>query len=113
MALFNFLIDRTHIDGLFLVGRWRREKHEEVMAFSSRSFGSSFGSQVHEVDVVDNYVGIVLLPPLFAEHAIEPSIVSGNEMAPLKNFQSLLLGSRPLGKEKKRPAASSDSGSAT
>src|SRR5207253_2696226 len=105
MALFDFLIHRTHINGLFLVGSRRREKHEKVMALSSRSLGSGLSSKVDKVDVVDNDVGIVLLPPLFAKGVIEPSVVSGNKMAPLKNFQRFLLRCCAFREQKKRAGA--------
>src|SRR5579863_6634081 len=83
------------------------------MPLSGGCFGSSLGSKVDEIDVVDDHVRIVFLAPLFAKGVVKPSVVSRDEMAPLKNFQSLLLGSSPLGKEKGRASASGDSSCAT
>src|SRR5713226_1222454 len=35
----HFLVHMGHVNGLLLVGRGRREKHEQVVAFSRRSLG--------------------------------------------------------------------------
>src|SRR6266436_8902972 len=86
VAFLDFLIDRTHIDGLFLVGGGRREKHEEVMTLARRGLRGRFGGQVDQVDVVDDDVRIVLLSPLLAEGAVEPGVIGGNEVTPLEYF---------------------------
>src|SRR6266851_2325197 len=86
VAFLDFLVDRAHIDGLLLVGGGRGEKHEQVVALSRRSLRGSLRGKVDKVDVVDDDVGVVFLSPLFAEGPVEPSVVSGNEVAPLENF---------------------------
>src|SRR5229473_179758 len=87
VAFLDFLVDRAHIDGLFLVGGGGRKKHEEIVAFFGGCFGGGFGRKVDEIDMVDNDVGIVFLSPLFAKRAVEPRVVSGDEVTPLEYFQ--------------------------
>src|SRR5260370_38510680 len=84
------------------------------MALLSGSLGGGFGGEVHKIDVVDDNVGIVLLPPLFAEGAIEPSVVGGDEVAPLENFQGFLFrGSTFREKEKRTGAPAAPKGPAS
>jgi hypothetical protein len=52
--------------------------------------------------MIDDDVGVMLLSPLLAEGLVEPSVVGGNEMAPLKYFQRLLLRCSLFRKQKKR-----------
>jgi len=80
-----------HVDGLLLVGRRRRQKHEQVVPFSRRSFRGCLGVKIDQVDVINNDIGVVLLSPLFAESLVKPSVVGRNKMTPLKYLQSLLL----------------------
>ena len=69
-------------------------------------------AQVDEVDVVDDDVGVVLLAPLLAEGAVEPGVVGGDEVAPLQNLESFLLGSGALREEECGRGARSDGGGA-
>src|SRR5207245_8430122 len=98
----HFLVDMGHVDGLFLIGRGRGKKHKEVVTLLRGSLGGGFGGEVHKIDVVDDDVGIVLLPPLFAEGAIEPSVVGGDEVAPLENFQCFLFRGSAFREQEKR-----------
>ena len=43
--------------------------------------------------MVDDYAGVVFLPPLLAQRVIEPRVVCGNKMTPLQNSVS---SGRPL-----------------
>ena len=74
---------RSHIDCLLLVCRRRRKQHEQIVAFPGRSLRRRLGRQVYEINVVDDYVGVVFLPPLLAQRVIEPRVVCGNKVAPL------------------------------
>jgi len=53
--------------------------------------------------VVDDDVRVVFLSPLLAEGPVKPGVVSGDEMAPLKNFQRFLLCRRTFREQKKGP----------
>src|SRR5205814_242543 len=102
MLLLHFLVYMRHVNGLLFVGRGRGKKHEQVVALSRRSLRGSLGRKVDKVDVVDDDIRIVLLSPLFAESPVEPGVVRRNEVAPLKNFQRLLLSRRAFWEQKKR-----------
>src|SRR6266849_2686508 len=86
VAFLDFLVDRAHIDGLFLVGGGRGEKHKQVMTLARGGLRGRFGGQVDQVDVVDDDVRIVLLSPLLTEGAVEPGDIGGNEVTPLEYF---------------------------
>src|SRR6266571_2709001 len=87
----HFLVDMGHVDGLLLIGGGRGKKHEKIVTLLRGGFGGGVGGEVHKIDVVDDDVGIVLLPTLLTEGAIEPSLVGGDEVAPLENFQRFLF----------------------
>src|ERR1700731_1107063 len=99
----DLLIHMGHINRRVLVGRGRREEHEEVVAFLRGDFGGGSGGKINQIDIVHHDVGVVLLSPFLGEFSVEPGIVSRDEMAPLNYFQRLLLRQGALGKEKSRP----------
>src|SRR5277367_2906670 len=103
MSLLDFLVDFAVVDGLLLIGRGRREEHHEIVAFFSGHFRSRTRGDFIQRDVVHHYVGIVLLSPCFGVDAIEPLVVIRHEVAPLQNFQGLLLRLRAPRKKKCRP----------
>src|ERR1700675_3324803 len=73
--LFHFLVHVGHVNGDVFVGGGRRKEHEKVVAFLRGNFGGGAGREVHQVDIVHHYVGIVLLPPFLRECAVEPGVV--------------------------------------
>src|SRR5260370_22291667 len=90
-----------HVNGLLVVGRRRREQHEQVVALPCRGLRGGFRGQVEEIDVVDDDVRVMLLSPLLAEGPVKPGVVRGNEVAPLKNFQRFLFRRRAFREQKK------------
>src|SRR2546430_6618790 len=108
----DFLVDVGHIDGRLLVGRRGREQHHEVVPPAGRSLRGGLRGEVDEIDVVNRDVGVVLLPPLLAKGPVKPGVVGGNEVTPLENLQSLLLGRSAFRKQEKRPGRSAKSKSA-
>src|SRR5437762_1064512 len=112
VPLLDLLVDLGHIDGLLLIGRRGREQHDEVVPPAGRSLRGGLRGEVDEIDVVNSDVGVVLLPPLLAKGPVKPGVVGGNEVTPLENLQSLLLGRSAFRKQEKRPRRSAKSKSA-
>ena len=63
--------------------------------------------------MIDDDIGVVLLSPLLAECPIEPSVVSGDEVTPLENLQSLLLRRSTFRKQEKWTGRGAQSKSTT
>jgi hypothetical protein len=70
-----------------LVGRGRREELEEVVAALRGDLGGCAGRQLGEVDVVDEDLDVVRLPPSLRVDVVEPRVVLRNEVAPLDDAQ--------------------------
>lgn len=62
------------------------------MPLLRRHFGGGPRRNQPQVDVVDRHVGIVLGAPLLDVLVVEPLVISGDEVAPLKDFQRLFPG---------------------
>src|SRR5436853_250020 len=104
----DLLVDLGHIDGLLLIGRRGREQHHEVVPPAGRSLRGGLRGEVDEINVVNSDVGVVLLPPLLAKGPVKPRVVGGNEVAPLENLQSLLLGRSAVREQEERPGRSAE-----
>jgi len=61
VLLLHFLVHMRHVNGLLLVGRGRREQHENIVPLLCRGLGSSFRGKVNKVNVVDDDVRVVFL----------------------------------------------------
>src|SRR5436305_8379434 len=57
--------------------------------------------------MIDDYIGVVLLAPLFGESPVKPGVISGNKVAPLQNLERFLLRRGALRKQECRPERSS------
>ena len=66
------------------------------MTLLRRDLGGSGGVEGRDADVVDGDLGVVLLTPLLDVGAVEPLVVAGDEVVPLKELQLLL---RALGED--------------
>src|SRR5262249_53887828 len=99
-------INLTVIDDLFLVRRRRAEKHEEIVSLLRGHLGRSARGELADRDVIDRDVRVVPFAPL-ARKVVEPAVVRGDEMGPLKDLQRFLRGPCAAGEEK-RAGESSD-----
>src|SRR5215472_16052927 len=81
----------------------RPRKHENIMAAARRNLGSRSGHHVLNCDSFDLDLGVVLLAPFYGVFFIEPLVVFGQEMRPVRNPQCCLLGAGALRKEKEWP----------
>ena len=112
VLLLDLLVHVRHVDDLGLVGRRRRQEHEEVVSLLRRDLRGGPGGEVHQVDVVHDDVRVVLLAPFLGVGAVEPRVPGRNEMAPLDDLERLLLGGGPFGKQEGRSGCRGEGGSA-
>src|SRR5215471_19777970 len=82
---------------------WGPREHEDIMAPARRNLGSRSGHDVLNCDSFDLDLGVVLLAPFYGVFFIEPLVVFGQEMRPVRNPQCCLLGAGAFRKEKEWP----------
>jgi hypothetical protein len=92
------------IDHPIFVGRRGRQQQDKVVPMLRLGFGRRSTGDVAKPDIVDDNLGVVLLPPLFDETLVEPSVVVWNEMLPLHDLERLLLSAGPAGDDAGRYA---------
>src|SRR5262249_58352163 len=88
-----FLIDIAEIHHLLLVSRRRPIEQKQVVPSLRRNFGGSARWNSSGMNIVDDDFGFVLLSPFLDVLVVEPGVVGGNEMNPLKDLERLLCGS--------------------
>jgi hypothetical protein len=62
------------------------------VTFLGGHLGRRAGTDPGDTDVVHGHFGVVLIAPLLDIFLVEPFVEGGDEVHPLKNFQSLLRG---------------------
>ena len=77
------------------------------MALLGLCFRGGTGIEIDQVDVVNDYIGVVFLAPLFGEGPVKPCVIGGDKVAPLQNLERFLLRGGPLRKQECRPQRSS------
>src|SRR5439155_25032631 len=86
--------DGAVIDHVRLVSGRRRQEEKEIVPLAGRGLGGPAGRNFGRGHVVDRDGRGVLLPPLLRIDAVEPDVVRGDEVTPLKDLQRLPGGSR-------------------
>src|ERR1041385_2641600 len=74
----------------------------KVVTFLCCDLGGGAGGDLARRDVINDDVGVVLLPPFFGEDIVKPPVVAGHHMSPLNDLQHLLLGESSFGEEEHR-----------
>ena len=86
-------VDIFHVDHLLLVERRRPVEEEYIVTFLCGHLGRRAGADPGDADVVHGHFRVVLIAPLLDIFLVEPLVEGGDEVHPLKNFQSFLRGS--------------------
>lgn len=108
MPLLDFLDDLPTVDGLPLVGRWRREEVKEIVSLSRRGFGGAARGDLGGGHMIDDDFEPVLRSPLLRENIIEPPVVGRHVVAPLDDPQRLASHGPPPAGDRQRPRRQSD-----
>src|SRR5262249_40648936 len=82
-------IDLSVIDNILFKGGWWRWKHDQVVPLAGCCLGRGPAADVIDIYVINTNFGVMFLSALSGQLFIEPSVVSGDKMLPLKNAQLL------------------------
>jgi hypothetical protein len=83
----DLLDDVLVVDHPILVLRSGRELRDEIVSAAGGGLGGDAAGQVGLVDVVDDHLGVVGLPPALGVDVVEPLVVCGHEVAPLQDLE--------------------------